>query len=252
MKYIKKLLFVLVLLFAVVLVGCNKGGEKDPGKKDPEKPTIDITQVAADVQGTFNKYSIADHGSFVLTSKSGETTSKVEMVYNYSDGSLDNQSTILTDAKGTMSVYIKDSKAYINRYDLAKTVIDVKESEGEDLVEKYNFNSFVEIPMTLLNGSFFKSSEIVSQENGDVKIELNIGTYDIDMEEESEILTNIFDGIKEKDSVTLDVFYTENAVSKILVTIVGNDVTSTIELEFRGTAEDEIAITFPDFSEYTK
>ena len=124
-------------------------------------------------------------------------------------------------------------------------------AQAEQIANEYSFNQFNEYLITMLNNSFFANSTVESFENNVAKVVLNIGTYNIDSEEESEVLTTIFDGIKESNSVVLEVTYSETTVTNIKVTI-DKDVVSTIELQLLGTASSEIAIEFPDFSGYTK
>ena len=175
------------------------------------------------------------------------------MVYNYEGGKIGINSlkAELTNANGTMGVYVTDGKAYTNRYGASKTVIDLDESEAEKIANEYSFNQFNEYLILLLNNSFFASSTVTAEADGVVKVVLNIGTYNIDNEPENEVLTTIYDGIQEASSVTLEVSYSDAGLTGVKVAI-EKDVVSTIELQLLGTGTSEIAIQFPDFSDYTK
>lgn len=247
MKIIKNIIIICVLVLSVALLaGCN-GPEPEP------EPTKTIEEVKADVIGAFNKYGVADNGAFKLVVKSNNAESTVDMVYNYEGGKIGINSlkAELTNANGTMGVYVTDGKAYTNRYGASKTVIDLDESEAEKIANEYSFNQFNEYLILLLNNSFFASSTVTSEADGVVKVVLNIGTYNIDNEPENEVLTTIYDGIQEASSVTLEVSYSDAGLTGVKVAI-EKDVVSTIELQLLGTGTSEIAIQFPDFSDYTK
>lgn len=245
MKLLKSFAIICILALSLLLVGC--------GTPEPPKPEKTIEEVKAEVLGVFDAYGNADNGSFKLITKKGTEESTVDMTFNYEGGKIGIYSlkTILTNINGSISVYVKDGNVYTNRYDQSKTTARLDSAQAEKIANEYNFNQFNEYLVKLLNNSFFASATVESFENNVAKVALNIGTYDISTEEESEVLTTIFDGIKESNSVTLEVTYAETGVTNIKVTI-DKDVVSTIELQLFGTAQGELPIEFPDFSSYTK
>ena len=246
MKHLKYLVVVFALLLSLVLVGCGTG--EGGGEQKPSK-TVD--ELKTEVQAALEQYIIADHGSFKLVAVDGDKTSTIDMIFNYDNekSGILSLKTVLTNANGTLSCYVEDDQAYVNRYDQAKNVLKMTSKEGEEIANNYCFEVFAESMIVMLNNSFFNALTVDSEENGVVKATLGIGAYDISSEEESEILTTIFDGIKEKTAVTLEVTYAETAVTNIKVVLVG-DVTSSIELQLLGTSDSDIEIEFPDFSDY--
>lgn len=246
MKHFKYLVVVFALLLSLVLVGCGTG--EGGGDKKPSK-TVD--ELKTEVQAALEQYIIADHGSFKLVAVDGDKTSTIDMIFNYDNekSGILSLKTVLTNASGTLSCYVEDDQAYVNRYEQAKNVLKMSSKEGEEIANNYCFEVFAESMIVMLNNSFFNALTIDSEENGVVKSTLGIGAYDISNEEESETLTTIFDGIKEKTSVTLEVTYAESVITNIKVVLVG-DVTSSIELQLLGTSDSDIEIEFPDFSDY--
>ena len=246
MKLIKSLAIICVLVLSlVVLAGCGDG----PGPDPVVSKTIE--EVKADVFGVFDAYGNSDNGSFKLTATKGSEKSVVDMTYNYEGGKIGiiSLKTVLTNATGELSCYVEDDQAYVNRYNQAKNIVKMTSKEGEEIASSYCFEVFAETLLVMLNDSFFKALTVESEENGVVKSSLGIGVYDISEEQESETLTTIFDGIKEKVEVTLEVTYANEAVSAIKVVLVG-DVTSSIELQLLGTSESDIEIEFPSFDDY--
>ncbi len=248
MKHLKYLVVVLALLLSVFLVGCGDG--PTPG---PNKPSKTVDELKTEVQTALDAYVAADHGSFKLIAVDGDKTSTVDMTFNYDveKSGILSLKTVLTNANGELSCYVEDDQAYVNRYGQAKNVVKMSSKEGEEIANNYCFEVLCESVVVMLNDSFFKALTIDSDKDGVVKATLGIGVYDISNEEESDTLTTIFDGIKEKSSVTLEVAYTEGAVSSIKVILVG-EVTSSLELQLLGTSTSDIEIAFPDFSDYTK
>lgn len=247
MKYIKNIclscLLVLALLF---VVGC----------RTDKPPVIEktIDEVKTEVTGILAIYENAEHGKFKLTVKNGEKQNVVDMTFNYDMGKMAilSLAASIQNENGNMSLYVtEDSVVYTNRYNLSKTYTTLDDTQSEVIANDYGFAQFNEYLILMLNNSFFANSELISMENNVAKVKLNIGSYNIDNEEENETLTTIFDGIKESDSVLLEVTYTETKVSNIKVTI-ESDVISTISLDLLGTGENDIAIEFPEFSDYTE
>ena len=247
MKHFKYLVIVFTLLLSLFLVGCT-----DP-QKEPEKPSKTVAELKTEVLSALDTYVLADHGTFKLIAVDGDKTSTVDMTFNYDveKSGILSLKTVLTNANGELSVYVEDDQAYINRYDQAKNVVKMTSKEGEEIANNYCFEVLCESVLVMLNDSFFNALTMESEKDGVVKATLGIGAYDISSEEESEMLTTIFDGIKEKSSVTLEVTYTEGAVSSVKVVLVG-EVTSSLELQLLGTSTSDIEIAFPDFSDYTK
>ena len=247
MKLLKTFAIVCVLALSLLLVGCGGG----PGPVVvPEKK---IEDVKAEVLAVFDAYGNNDNGSFKLAVKKGTEESTVDMTYNYDGGKIGiiSLKSVLTNKNGSMSVYVEDGKVYTNRYNQSKTVAKLEDSQAEQIANEYSFYQFNEYLILMLNNSFFANATVDSFENNVAKVSLNIGTYNIDAEQESEALTTIFDGIKESSSVVLEVTYSETTVTGIKVTI-EKDVVSTIDLQLLGTGAGEIAIEYPDFSDYTK
>lgn len=255
MKYLKHIIFVFILVLALVLVGCGGTGSGQGGGQGGGNEAVDktIEQIKADVQNALTSYEEADFGSFKLVTTNGDATSTIDMTYNYEANKtgIISMKTILTNAKGEISCYITDGKAYVNRYDSGKNIITMASKEGEEIAEDYTFTAFCEYVIVMLNDSYFANSKVESKDGNVYKTSLNISTYDISDEVESEVLTTIYDGIISKTSVTLEVTYSEASVTALKVTLVG-DTTSTIELQLLGTAESEIEIQFPDFSNYNE
>jgi len=249
MKLIKSFAIICVLVLSLVLLaGCGGG-------PTPPEPgfTKTIEEIKVDVLDAFDVYGNADNGSFKLIVKDGTEESIVDMTYNYDGGKVGiiSLKSVLTNANGTLSVYITEGNAYTDRYGQSKTVVKVEGSQAEEIANYYSFNQFNEYLMLLLNNSFFDNATVESTEGTVISVSLNIGTYNIDNEEENEKLTTIFDGIKESNSVKLEVTYTEEVLTNIKV-LIDKDGASSIELQLLGTAESEIEIAFPDFSGYTK
>ena len=270
MKIFKRLLLVLVLLLSLVLVGCKKDETPDDNTDDPninddnnqdnnnnnqddENKGYTLDSVKASVANVFEQYSTADHGHFKLTVTNGDDIAQSELIFNYYDGQdgVESLATIITNANGTMSCYITEEEAYINRYDKSKTIVSVTDDEGYEIIENYSFVKYAEYPAAVLCPSFLNACEITSQEENKVSLSLIMIQYDISEEEESEILSNVYYGILEKDEVTVDITFEAQAVKTIKITLKG-ETTSVISLEFVSVSENEIAIDFPDFSEYTK
>lgn len=246
MKLIKNLGLLCVLVLTLLLVGCTTGSTEAPKKT--------LEEVKTDVLGVFSTYSAAEHGSYKLAINNGEESNVVDVTFNYEAGKYGVLSlkALLTNANGTLSVYVtEDLEVYTDRYGQSKTYTELDDDQNEALVEDYGFASFNEYLILLLNNSFFANAELNSFENNVAKVTLNIGTYNIDTEEENEVLTTIFDGIKESNEVVLEVTYAENVVSNIKVTV-ARDVNSTISLDLLGTSDANVAIEFPDFSDYTE
>lgn len=252
MKFIKSIVIICVLALSLLLVGC---GEPGPGPGPGPDPSVEktIEEVKADVLKVFDTYGEADNGSFKLIVKNGTEESTVDMTFNYEGGKIGILSlkTILTNKNGSLSVYVTDGNAYTDRYGASKTVVKVDNKQAEEIASEYNFNQFNEYLVLLLSESFFDNATLDKVEGSVAKVSLNIGSYNIDNEEESEALTTIFDGIKESNSVNLEVTYSETTVTNIKV-LIDRDVQSTIELQLLGTSDSEIAIEFPDFSGYSK
>lgn len=250
MKYIRNIcLSCLLLLTIFFITGCT-GSNEDPVKKVDK--TID--EVKTEVLGILSTYEKAEHGKFKSTVTNGDSQNIVEITFNYDMSKMGvlSLATIMKNDQGTMSLYVTDDlKVYTNRYEQSKTVSNLTDSQSEAIANEYGFGQFNEYIILMLNNSFFASSEVKSFENNVAKVELNIGEYSIDNEEENDTLINIFDGIKESESVVLEVTYNEGAVSNIKITI-NKEGTSVISLDFLGTSSSEIAIEYPDFSDYTE
>ena len=200
-------------------------------------------------EGTYSYYGTKDGNMTGGRVSSLEETSDSIAVR---DTTMEDYYYTMDDVKTTTDVkWTKDGNVYTNRYDQSKTTARLDNAQAEKIANEYNFNQFNEYLVKLLNNSFFASATVESFENNVAKVALNIGTYDISTEEESEVLTTIFDGIKESNSVILEVTYAETGVTNIKVTI-DKDVVSTIELQLFGTAQGELPIEFPDFSSYAK
>ena len=241
MKLVKNFIFIFTLLVALFLVGC----------KTPEEPKISVEQLKTDVRGVFDTYNNSEHGSFKIVAVDGDETKTIEMIYNYGLGktSVSSLKQLYTDKNGTISCYITDGKAYFDRYDTGKTVQDVSSADSKQFASKYSFSSFAYKLDLMLSESFFDAVTVDSDKNNVVKATLGIGIYDILSEEQSDDLTAIFDGIKEKTEVTLEVTYTDTVVTNIKVVLVG-EVTSSIELQLFGSSDSNMKIDFPDFSDY--
>ncbi len=254
MKYIKSFVIICVLILACALVGCGNpagGGGGGGGTTPPVEKTLE--QVKADVMNTLIAYGDAEHGSFKTIVKNGSAENTFEMIYNYDMGKVGILSlkSLVKNANGTISVYVTDGEAYTDRYGQSKTYIELKDSDAELIANEYSFNQFNEYLVTLLNNSFFASCTLDSTDNGVAKLTLNIGAYNIDSEEESDVLTTMFDGIKEASSVGLEVTYSEDKVTNIKFNMEADEVSS-IELQLLGISDSDIAIEFPDFSDYEK
>lgn len=249
MKNLKYLIIAFVMLFSLVLVGCGDGS----GDGKDEKPSKTVEQLKAEVLAVLDQYIESDYGSFKLVAIDGDATSSIDMIYNYDvdKSGILSLKTVLTNANGTMSVYVDEDDAYVNRYDKSKNVLKMTSKEGEEIAENYSFEAFAKTLIVMLNDSFFNSLTVESEKDGVVKSNLQIGTYDISNEEEDETLTSIYDGIIGKTSVTLEVTYVEANITSIKVVLVGEQ-TSSIELQLLGTSDTDIEIEFPDFSDYTK
>lgn len=241
MKYIKFVLLIFTLVFSVSLFGC--GGE--------EKINKTVEELKTEVRTIFDAYSASDHGSFKMIAVNGDKTSTVDMIYNYDDdkSGILSLKTLLTSEQGTMSCYVIEEDAYINRYDQSKTTVKVTSKEGETIANDYSFDVFTKYINVMLGDSFFNSLEITSFKDNVLTANLSIGRYDISGEEESDVLTEVFEGIVCKTSVTLEVVYNETGVASVKVVLVGEE-TASIEVQFIEVSEENIDIEYPDFSDY--
>lgn len=250
MKYIRNIcLSCLVFLAILFITGCTNPSENPSGKVNKT-----IEEVKTEVLSTLTEYEEAEHGKFKSTVKNGEKQNTVEITFNYDMLKMGilSLAAVTQNEQGTMSLYINDDlKVYTNRYDQSKTVSNLTESQGETIAKEYGFGQFNEYIILMLNNSFFANAEVKSFKDNVAKVELNIGQYNIDIEEENEILTTIFDGIKESESVILEVTYNESNVSNLKITI-KREVVSVISLDFLGTSTSDIAIEYPDFSDYVE
>lgn len=250
MKYIKNIcLSCLLFLVILFITGCTT-----PTDKPSEKVDKTIDEVKTEVLNALGAYEKAEHGKFKSTVKNGDKQNTVEITFNYDmlkTGILSLAATIQNE-QGTMSLYVdEDSKVYTNRYNQSKTVSTLTDSQGEAIANEYGFSQFNEYIILMLNNSFFANAEVKSFKDNVAKVELNIGQYNIDNEEENETLTTIFDGIKESDSVVLEVTYNEGNVSNLKITI-EKGTTSVISLDLLGTSTSDIAIEYPDFTGYVE
>lgn len=256
MKQFKYIMLLLVLFLSLALVGCGgetPGGQGGGGTEQPPVTDKTMEEVKTEVINTLKAYSDSDHGSFKLIVTDGDVVSSVDMTFNYDGGKSELLSlkTILTDEQGTMSCYVDEDEAYINRYDQSKTIVRVVGTEGDYIIENYNFDSFTEKMQLILNNSFFKYCTIASFADGLLKANLDLTKYEVDSEEINEDLFAIYDSLVSKTSVSLEVTYNETTVTSVKIIIVG-DVTSSMELQFLGTSDGEIAIEFPDLADYTR
>ena len=130
MKYIKFVLLIFTLVFSVSLFGC--GGE--------EKINKTVEELKTEIRTVFDAYSASDHGNFKMIAVNGDKTSTVDMIYNYDDdkSGILSLKTLLTSEQGTMSCYVIEQDAYINRYDQSKTIVKVNSKEGE-IIAKRNY-----------------------------------------------------------------------------------------------------------------
>lgn len=249
MKYIRNIcLSCLVLLAVLILAGCTKPSDDD------KKVDKTIEEVKTEVLSALSTYEKAEHGRFKSTVISGESQNVVEITFNYDmlkNGIL-SLGAIVTNEQGTMSLYVTDDlKVYTNRYNQSKTVSNLSDNQSETIAKEYGFGQFNEYVILMLNNSFFESAEVKSFKNNIAQVELNIGEYNIDNEEENDTLTTIYDGIKESESVVLEVTYNEGTVSNLKITI-NKEGVSTISLDFLGTSSTDVAIEYPDFSDYVE
>lgn len=253
MKTFKRIILILILLFCFVLVGCGGTGQGGTGQGGGQGESTDktIEQIKLDVQNALNSYVEANSGSFKLIMTVGGSTTTTDMTFNFEPGKIGvlTMKVVLTTEAGEMSCYVKDGKGYTNRYNEAKDVSNITAKENEKIAEEYSFETFCEYLIVLLNDSYFAYSKVDAKDGDVYKTSLEVSKYAIDNEEESELLTKLFDGVVGKDTVTMDVTYSNDLVSNLKLTLVGES-TSTIELQLLGISETMVDIEFPDFSDY--
>lgn len=251
MKSIKQFALVCVLvLTAVLLVGCGGGTGGGGGGEIPADFTIETLKTS--VTSTFEKYATADNGAYklIISNEQGEST--FESIFNFEEEQCGVISLkyVLTTEEGTISLYVQDEVGYMNMYDEFKTSQELDLDLSEEIAMDYNFSRVAELIVGLISPSFFESATLASYENNVATINLNIGTYNIDIDNASEDLISIFDGIKESLSVSVSVTLdANNEVTNVKFNVV-NESTETIELQLLGISDTEIEIDFPDFSDY--
>ncbi len=243
----KKVLFIMIMLFAFCLVGCGPDGEDDN--------FIKLSKLEEYLEATNTKFENAEHGKFSIVATGSENFT-FEMTYNYGIGKYDLESLkAVLDAGGNVSsCYVKEEVAYMLR-DNTKLTAAVSSDEATTTINDYSYARYSESVLKMLGPSFWEHTKVTADKDGVATVTVDLSTYVISEEEDDQSIefSDSIDKICEtKKSFEVKFTYTSTSISKIEIKLVSksDDAVSTITLSFIETSESEITIVYPNLTEY--
>lgn len=238
-KFLNVLLLVIALCF---VVGCGKKESKiDSVSTAKEYYNTTMTEFlnAKDVQAKF---------TFVT----GDETQTVTVAYSFTEDNVTVLSSVLKDADGEVSVYVKDGKCYLSRYNNTKEYYELTSEEAQEIIDEYSFAAYVSKVKEIFSDSFFANSTIVSSSTTSAELNCDVTSLEIDPntpEDEVEAAEEELDRIRLMVSVKLSIEVADKKMTKLVGTFVNNsDVTSTVTVEFISTSAPTVEV--PNVSEY--
>jgi hypothetical protein len=241
----KKIIISLMLFVMVIgLVGCKKKTDQTPNEGG-----VTVEDFKRFLRLTKESYEDSENGNVIVTVNDGTTTTTMEYIYNYNSYEIESLMILLTTGETRMEGYVKDGYDYVN-LNGDKTKASLDSQVASKIIEQYSFTTVTKQVFDTFDQSLLKAFKITSDKDGVVIMvyDQNKHTLDTNGLEEEEVFeaTDRYDSIKENvKSITLVLNYSNNKITKLESTWVSNkDVTSTLNLELKGTADDQ-AIDFP-------
>jgi len=201
---------------------------------DPKTKTITVeegvptlveytpTELQALLEDKLTEYSGSDNGYAKIEANDGEETLTAELIYNLSNDAIDSLMYKLSGDE-TAHVYVKDGYAYMLREEVKSKSL-VTETETANIINNYLFDKFVET----ISG-FYSEAAFFSALSFDSRVE-NVLTYTLDL---TAYAGNVF-VTAGKDSITLNVYLSDEEVVKVETLIVEGANTNSTTLFFEG------------------
>ena len=233
----KKVFLLVLLLLCLFLVSC--------GNKDKEK-SLDEVKKAFDE--TVALYGTSNTAQFKFTLQNDDTTT-ITVKYTLLDNKVKEMSAITVNNNGEVSLFIKDGKAYMARYNSDKTVSDLSDADARTIASDYNFTGFMKRVLEIYSNSFFKASSIESGKDDVYVIVCNLDALEVDDSLDTDALMQQqadIERMQELTSVKLELTLDGNRVTKLVGTYVNKDnKTSVITIELLSLDAPTIEVSDP-------
>lgn len=231
----RKILKLFMLLLVVMGLSACKDKNQKTEKKDFYKMLID----------TKSEYTNSKSVNVLMTLVNGDVTTTSELIYNFDGAQIVNLAQKLVDGDTVYEAYVKDGIAYVNvNGDKSKgTLFDM---EAQDVINNYAFEDLTAVIFDTFDKSLMNALVVSEDKNGVARLSWDPTKYVFvsdnlsgeDLDEAMERYGNIQSNITRID-VTIN--YANNKVTILTSTWVDkNNKTSSISIEFRGTATQNI------------
>ncbi len=235
----KKIFTLIFVAFAIVFcAGCKMG-------------TRSITYFQDKINETRKVYEDASSVSALLEmeDENGKSTFELQYNYNADKTAIESMMYKLTTKDSTQSIYIKDGKAYMDRFG-DQWYTELSAADMNDIVTQYGFKAFTSDVFSFLGASFFESAKVIADNKEETAIELDLSTYALSAADEGTVeLVEMITKISAKKEVTLDLSFNKDTIKSLKVNMLSrDDVSTSFTLTLQGTKQNTIA--YPDFSTY--
>ena len=240
----KFLKFFMLLLVAVVLIGC--GGE---GNKINKKDYFTVINNAKQL------YSESASGNIYIEIVNGDVALTTEFIYNFNGNKIDTLKHVLNSEEVKYEAYVSEGVAYVNDNGV-KTKGNIFDMESEQVIRDYGFTGVTEEVFKTFDKAFVKALVLSKDEKGVATLNYDATKYQLDVEglegtdldDAIDRHTNITANIK---SVEVKITYENDIMTKLESTWTNNNnKVSKINIELRGTGKQ--TIEFPNFNDYIK
>jgi hypothetical protein len=168
----------------------------------------------------YEEYSNSKNGSVKLEAKNATQTIKSELMYNYTEDSIDTFM-VTSNAGETAHVYVKDQFAYILR-GTEKTKSTLTAAEASLIMTQYGFAKFAEVVASFYNEDAFYQALAFESHIGNVLVfKLNLTAY-----------TGEVFATAGKDSIVLQVTLENDQVAKVETIVTEGTNIETTTLSF--------------------
>lgn len=202
----KTILKILILSFALILVGCNGG--KDDNKKD-ETISITLTEVLTLVNKTKEEFLIAPQLNIALETEVNNKTALMLASYEIDGFNIETFKYRTSINNELYEVYIKESVQYVN-FNNDKSKNSLSQTLERKIISEYSFVNLTNVFFSIHTNDYFNLLKVDSYKDGLVKL-----LWDKTKEDDKEVISYLkeeLDFIQDIDSITVEIKILENKV----------------------------------------